>query len=77
MNNNIYYVKICDFILKNPKKSTKKCKEELLDILKLNDSSELDVIIAQMLFKQILKEKKARWKGFFYTVYTVDLNKLN
>lgn len=73
---NIIYIKICDFILKNPKKSAKKCKEELFEILKLNEPFELDEIIAQMLYKNILIEKKARWKGFFYTVYDVNLNNI-
>lgn len=74
---NINYVKICDYILKNPKKSTKNCKLELLDILNLNDIEQVEYIITEMIYKQIIKEKKIRWRGMFYPIYTVDLSKLD
>lgn len=74
---NINYVKICDYILKNPKKSTKKCKDELLGILNLKSRDEVEHIITEMIYKQILKEKKIRWRGMFYPIYEVDLAKLD
>lgn len=74
---NINYVKICDYILKNPKKSTKNCKLELLDILNLNDIEQVEYIITEMIYKQIIKEKKIRLRGMFYPIYTVDLSKLD
>lgn len=72
----INYVKICDYISKNPKKSTKNCKLELMEILHLKNIEEVEQIIAEMIYKKILKEKKIRWRGMFYPIYIVDLSKL-
>lgn len=74
---NINYVKVCDFLLKNPKKSTKKCKLELLDILNLKSIEEVEDIITEMIYNQILKKKNIKWRGIFYTTYVVDLTKLD
>lgn len=74
---NIEYIKICDYIMKNPKKSTKNCKIDLVEILKLNSVEEVEGILKDMINNQVIKEKKIKWRGMFYPIYQVNLTKLD
>lgn len=74
---NINYIKICDYILRNPKKSIKKYKTEFLEILKDINEEQLDSILLKMTYSKILTEKKIKFRNMFYPTYIVNLDNLD
>lgn len=73
---NTTYIKICDYILNNPKKSTKNYQIELLKNLNSINEEELDTVITFLISKKVITEKKIKWRKLLYSTYTVNIGEL-
>lgn len=73
---NTTYIKICDYIINNPKKSTKNYRLELLSSLNGINEYELDNTISILISENVLKEKKVKWRKLLYDTYIVNIDNL-